>query len=104
MPNCFQLIRNGKAVPLVKIDEELCLHFKEPCNADRYFREWYDCIGYDLALGHSFEKIKVTYAAPEYAESGLLPVAEWLEANFTPQSWYEPSSRSRDTSSSEPLL
>ena len=101
MPNCFKLIRNGEAVPLVKIDEEMCLHFQEPCNEDRYFREWYGCIGYDLAMGHSFEKIKATYAAPEYAEFGLLAVAEWLEANFTPQSWYESSSRSRDTSRAE---
>lgn len=106
MPNCFKLIRNGEAVPLAKIDEEMCLHFAEPCDENRYFREWYICIGYDLAQGHSFEKIKAAYAAPEYAEFGLVPVVEWLEANFTPQSWYEPSSRSRsrNTSQSEPLL
>jgi hypothetical protein len=104
MPNCFQLIRNGEAVPLLTIDAEMCRHFEEPCDPDRYFREWYGCIGYDLARGRSFEEIKAIYAAPEYAESGLLPVAEWLDANFAPQSWYEPSSRSRNTNRSEPIL
>ena len=92
MPNCFQLIRNGKAVPLVKIDEEMCLHFGEPCDPDRYFRCWYDCIGYDLAAGRSFEEIKVTYAAPTWDDSGLLPIVEWLESNFSSRSWYEPRS------------
>lgn len=92
MPNCFQLTRGGVAVPLATIDEEMCRHFDEPCDPDRYFRAWYACIGWDLAMGRSFEEIKKIYAGPEYDGSGLLAVAEWLEANFAPRSWYEPSS------------
>jgi hypothetical protein len=92
MPNCFQLIRSGDAVPLVEIDEEMCLHFGEPCDPKRYFRGWYDCIGYDLAMGRSFEEVKATYAAQEWTDSGLLPVAEWLESNFSIRSWAESSS------------
>ncbi len=95
MPNCFQLLRDGAAVPLSEIDEEMCRHLGEPCDPNRYFREWYDLIGYDLAMGRSFEQIETIYASPEWAESGLLPVVQWLRANFTPRSWYEPSHRSR---------
>jgi hypothetical protein len=92
VPNGFQLTRGGVAVPLAEVDEEMCRHFEEPCDPVRYFRAWYDCIGYDLAMGRSFEEIKTIYGAPEYADSGLLAVAEWLQANFSPRSWYEPSS------------
>ena len=89
MPNCFQLLRGDVAVPLSEIDEEMCRHFGEPCDSNRYFREWHDLIGYDLAMGRSFEQIEATYAGPKWADSGLLPIAQWLRANFTPRSWYE---------------
>lgn len=89
MPNCFQLTRDGQAVGLVQIDEEMCRHFGEPCHPERWFRAWYDCIGFDLAAGKSFAEVRAIYAAPAWADSGLLPVAEWLEAHFTPRSWYE---------------
>ena len=95
MPNCFQLLRDGEAVSLNQVDEEMCRHFGEPVHPTSYFRAWYDCIGSDLAAGRSFAEVKVTYAAPEWADSGLLPVAEWLEANFTPRSWWGPASRPR---------
>ena len=88
MPNCFQLLRNGEAVSLTEIDKEMCLYFEEPCDPDRYFREWYNCIGFDLAMGRSFEEIRTIYAGAEWMDAGLLPIAEWLAANFTPRSWY----------------
>lgn len=95
MPNCFQLLRGGEAVPFNTVDEEMCAHFGEPCDADRYFRKWYNCIGWNLAMGRSFDEIKAIYSEPNWADSGLLPVVEWLAANFTPSSWYEPSHRSK---------
>ncbi len=95
MPNCFQLLRGDEAVPLITVDEEMCAHFGEPCDPDRYFRGWYDCIGFDLAMGRSFDAIKAIYAGPDWVDSGLLPVAEWLAANFTSRSWYEPSHRGK---------
>ncbi len=89
MPNCFQLLRDGAAVPLSEIDEEMCRHFEEHCDPEVYFRDWYSSIGYDLAMGRSFEQIEAIYASPEWAEFGLLPIAQWLRANFTPRSWHE---------------
>lgn len=95
MPNCFQLLRNGEAVALTEIDDELRLHFGEPADPDQYFREWYSCIGRDLAMGRTFAEIRTIYAGAEWTDSGLRPVAEWLAANFTARSWYEPSSWSK---------
>lgn len=93
MPNCFQLLRDGQAVALTQVDEEMCHHFGEPCDPDRYFREWYACVGYDLATGKSFPEIAAIYAAPPWEDAGLAPVVAWLAANFTARSWYEPSHR-----------
>jgi len=95
MPNCFRLIRAGEAVLLQQVDEEMCRHFGEPCHPKLWFRSWYDCIGFDLAMGRSFAEVKEIYAGPAWVDSGLLPVAEWLEANFTVEAWYEMSSRPR---------
>lgn len=92
MPNCLKLLRDGIAVPLVQIDEEMCRHFGEPIHPRLYFRAWYECIGWNLAMGRSFEEIRAIYADPEWADSGLSAVAQWLEAHFTPQSWHEISS------------
>jgi hypothetical protein len=86
MPNCFQLLRDGKAVPLSTVDEELCKHFGAECHPIRYYEAWYDCVGYGLASGHSFDKIRDTYAdLPKIVE-----IANWIEAHFEVRSWYEP--------------
>jgi hypothetical protein len=95
MPNCFQLIRDGEAVPLVKVDEEMCQHFGAVCDADVYFRAWYNTIGYDLAMGRSFLEIEEIYASPPWEGSGLTEVARWMSANFSSRSWYEPSGHPR---------
>lgn len=85
MPSCFQLLRDGVAVPLVQIDEEMCRHFEAPCHPTRYYESWYDAIGYELAMGRSFEQIRVTLA--EYPQ--LVEIANWLDHQFTVSSWHE---------------
>jgi hypothetical protein len=92
MPNCFQLIRNEEAVPLNQVDEEMCRHFDAPCDEHRYYWYWYDVIGYDLAMGDTFDEIIARYptAYPEAPE--LVAIARWLQANFTTRSWTESSS------------
>lgn len=92
MPNCFQLLRAGVAVPLSQVDEEMCRHFNVPCDPELYFEDWYIRVGYDLAQGHSFDEIKT-----RSADSPILgQVIDWLAANFTVHSWYEMKSRPRD--------
>lgn len=85
MPNCFQLLRGGVAIPLADVDEEMCRHFAVPCHLTRYYEAWYDTIGYGLAAGQSFDQIRSTYAdVPR-----LVEVAHWIEANFTVRAWHE---------------
>ena len=89
MPNCFQLLRGGVAVPLDKVDEEMCRHFGRPCDPERYFESWYDIIGRKLAMGERWDEIGATIAE-HYAEFPILAqIASWLEANFETRSWYE---------------
>lgn len=85
MPNCFQLLRDGVAVPLVQIDEEMCRHFGATCHPIRYYESWYDAIGYELAMGRSFEQIKVTLV--EYPQ--LVEIINWLEQRYTVNAWHE---------------
>jgi polysaccharide deacetylase 2 family uncharacterized protein YibQ len=85
MPNCFQLLRDGAAVPLADVDAEICLHFDVPCSPTSYYEFWYDAIGYSLAQGRTFDEIRATYAdSPR-----LVEIANWIEARFTVRSWYE---------------
>lgn len=85
MPNCFQLLRDGVAVTLATIDEEMCRHFGAQCDPVRYYEAWYDAIGWELAMGRSFDQIRVTLA--EYPQ--LVEIATWLEQNFTSNAWHE---------------
>lgn len=92
MPSCFQLMRNGAAVPLNQIDEEMCRHFEVACHPVRYFEGWYDTIGFLLATGKTFDQIRVTYAD----EPILVKIVDWLKANFESNSWHELKSHPRD--------
>jgi hypothetical protein len=85
MPNCFQLLRDGIAISLNEIDEELCRYFKEPCHKTRYYEAWYDTIGYGLAAGQSFDQIRTTYA--DFPR--LVEIAHWIETNFAVRHWHE---------------
>jgi len=89
MPNCFQLLRDGVAVPLATIDEEMCRHFDEPCHPTRYCECWYDVIGYGLAMGQSFDQIR-SQIKSDFAEyPRLVEIADWIEQRFSVSSWSE---------------
>lgn len=97
MPNCFQLIRKSDpeagAVSLQRIDEEMCLHFNEPCHPERWFRNWYNSIGMSLAFGRTFEELRKRPEEdgdwePEDVQEWVSMI-DWLDANFTTNAWYE---------------
>lgn len=92
MPNCFQLMRDGAAVSLSQVDEEMCRHFKAECHSTRYFEGWYDTIGFFLATGKTFDQIRGIYTDVPI----LIEIAGWLEVNFEPNHWYELKSHPRD--------
>jgi len=85
MPSCFQLLRDGDAVSLNQIDEEMCKHFQVPCHETRYYESWYDTIGFGLATGESFDQIRMTYA--DFPR--LVEIASWIETNFSVRHWHE---------------
>ncbi len=87
MPNCFQLYRNGTAVPLNIIDEEMCRYFSADCHPTRYFMAWYDWVGYFLAMGKTFDEIRALSRDGELAY--LIEIIDWIEAHFQPTSWHE---------------
>lgn len=94
MPNCFRLLRGGVAVPIVDVDAEMCRYFSADCDPNRWFRGWYDFVGFDLAMGKSFDEIRASYREDPYLIY-LIEVVDWVEANFTVDSWYETRSRPR---------
>lgn len=93
MPVCFQLFRKGEEepTPLQTIDEELCAHFQQPIHPTRYLDGWYDSIGFRLACGDSWKKIREELKEYE----GLLLICSYLEKNFDPHHWRESSSHPR---------
>lgn len=89
MPQCFQLLRDGKAIPLSSIDEEMCRHFDVTPDPGCYFSLWYDVIGYQLATGNSWDEIR-KLLEKDYADLPILvQISDWLQANFEVRSWYE---------------
>ncbi len=104
MPVCFQLY--PKATPgsgpaiLNKIDEEMCAHFEAPVDPVKYLNGWFDCIGFRLACGKSFDEIKVElqgYVDEEKAANrpdavkfyeDMLLIHAWLDEHYTPNGFY----------------
>lgn len=76
-------------VTLTVIDEELCVHLGEPVRHDYWCRDWYNSIGLSLALGRSFDEIRENLKEFPEDETELLPVVEYLDANFITGAWYQ---------------
>ena len=114
MPVCYQLYRKSNqqegAVKLQIVDEEMCAHFNEPVHETRWYYDWHNSIGFRLAMGKTFEQIRTEFAKeaaedraaieagrtkPEfcYDYPKAIEICNWLEANFTTDSWYEVGKR-----------
>jgi len=89
MPNCFSLTRKSDTaagpVKLTLIDEELCAHLGVEVDENNWVHGWYNSIGFSLAMGKSFDECRETFQDSEV----LLPVIDYLDANFTTNSWVE---------------
>ncbi len=87
MPNCFQLTHKGDTEPmsLNKIDEMICNHLNVPVDEVKYVHGWFDSIGFSLACGRNWEQVRENFSdCPE-----LMPIIDFLEENFTSDSWAE---------------
>ena len=102
MPACFQLFRKTApedgAVKLSQIDDEICAHFGVTPHPVNYHAWWYDIIGFRLAMGKDWNNIREDLRErqdqanePDLKEhyNHLLDITDWLEANFTADSWYQ---------------
>lgn len=102
MPSCFQLSRKGeKFEPLSMnlIDREIAEHFgmkwknpdtgtmvefREPTKENPHapwFADWYNIIGWKLAMGKRFEQIKndLWTSREEYLDQGKQPLVEYYD-------------------------
>lgn len=88
MPACFSLTLKGaeKASNLVDIDEELCQAFGEPIHLEHWFRNWYNLIGFCLAMGDSFDQVRERL---KEGDTDLREVIDWLEERYDPSCWRE---------------
>lgn len=96
MPNCFQLTckTRGKPINLQQIDAEICQFLCVPCDPNRWVCDWYNTIGFALAMGKTFPQIRAIWEdAAEGAEPSEVEqdfeVLAYLETNFTSDAWYQ---------------
>ena len=93
MTVCFQLTKKGETEPstLVKVDEAICAHFGWPVHPQDYVYGWFDSIGFMLAMGDSWDKIRVELRLGSWNfQDERQAIVDFLEANYTTGSWWEP--------------
>ena len=87
MPNCFQLCENGVAVPLVRIDREICQLLGVEEHPTRWCDirdgDWFNTLGFGMACGKTYEQLRELY--PE-----AVKVIDYLESKYTINAYYEP--------------
>lgn len=95
MPNCFTLTRkvalDKGPVPLQQIDIEMCEHFGVPVHDKYWCFDWYNSIGFNIAMGRSMKQqleMKGGSANWQYDEDQLAAL-QWLDDNFTSDAWVE---------------
>lgn len=88
MPNCFQLFKKSEptvACRFCDVDDEMCAHFGVTPDPVKYYLGWYDVIGLGIALGQSWDKMRDIHK--DWPE--ILPLIDYLEANYNTNAWYE---------------
>lgn len=108
MPNCFQLIdkTTGQPVILQKLDDKICEHMGVTPDPVKYYRCWFDIIGFKLACGKNFDQIRadLNQLLEEDKDDpderafweDLLKVLDFIVAGYESSAWYESSSFRRD--------
>lgn len=101
MPNCLQLIRKSAPaagpVAFTVIDEELCAHFGAEVHPKNWYLNWYDLLGFSLAIGKTFGELRDQFRAATYDmdnpyrefDKQLVKVIDYLDDNFKAEAWAE---------------
>lgn len=82
MAACFSLTKIGETEPAVlqEVDNDMARFFGVEPDPVKWYRNWYNEVGFRLALGWSLDKITQEY--PEWVS-----VCDWLQANYTSDAW-----------------
>lgn len=94
MPNCFSLTRKSEPekgpVKLTQIDLEVASFMSVPCHDKYWCYNWYNVIGFGLAMGKTFADLreKEIKEPDEYSEN-MIKIIDFLDANFTADAWVE---------------
>ena len=87
MPNCFTFTRksnpNEGPASLVNIDLEMCEAFGVTVHPVKFYCDWVDLVGLEVACGRTLMQVREKFAALSHSYINLIPVIEWLDANFT---------------------
>lgn len=97
MPNCFQLLsrHTGKAETFHEIDRKLCEWFNVKCDDHKWYMDWYDIVGFQIACGKDLEKQIATgeehlKAHPDDDHAvRFLAMLKYLHVNYTSDAWVE---------------
>ena len=83
MPNHFQLIPKNSNEPekFSTIDDIMCTHFGVNSNDVEYYFDWYNVLGFALAMGLTFDELRNEF--PEFLE-----IINYLDSNYTVKTWY----------------
>lgn len=78
----FQLNDKVTKQPAIfqKIDDEMRAAFNAPSDPDQYYERWYDTVGFALALGHRWDKIKELFPSKS-------AIVDWLAERYEPDNW-----------------
>jgi hypothetical protein len=63
---------------LIDLDAQICAAINHPVDKVQWCKNWMDTIGFALALGHDYSKVRAIFGGkPE-----LLEILNWLEENY----------------------
>ena len=99
MPACFQLFpkESDKASLLQDIDNDLRKAFGAESDPENYYKNWFDIIGFRLAIGLTFDQILIEFAKDvtqplksyDNHTIELIRITNWLAEHYSPQAWRE---------------
>ena len=83
MPHNIQLISKttDTACRFAEIDNIMCRHFNVEPDPCKYYFNWYNILGFEMALGADFNKLRNEF--PEF-----LTIIDYLDSNYTVKTWY----------------
>lgn len=99
MPNCFQLTKKGNNEPsmLQDVDKAICDYFNVLCDEKCWYHDWFGSIGFSIALGSSFDKLRQCYdgycliGTPEEIKywGRMREIVDFLDREYTTTAWAE---------------